>query len=58
MLAMCNSNKSYAGAVGDNDTVKCTAMRPFGVVTITFFFLSSKSDRNLVWFSLAIKAEL
>ena len=37
MLVMCNSNKSYAGAVGDNDTVKWTAMRPFGVVTITFF---------------------
>jgi hypothetical protein len=37
MLAMCNSNKSYAGAVGDNDTVKWTATRPFGVVMITFF---------------------
>jgi len=59
MLAMCNSNKSYAGAVGDNDTVKWTATRPFGMVTITFFsFFFSKSDRNLVWVSLAITAEL
>jgi len=35
-------------------------MRPFGVVTITFFsfFFLSKSNKNLVWVSLVIKAEL
>ena len=56
VLVMCNSGKSCAGTVKDNDNAKHTSNEAIWSSEDHLFF--SKSDRNLLQVLLAIKAKL